>query len=337
MDGLGGIYVAGLVIAALILLVVGVVGVLVLTASARAVRSAGPAEPPPTARARTVSTGLAVLAFAIAASPIVLTLIVPALFGPAALPSDTGFVALVALALGGLSVSAAWLTRHPAARAASGGLLVAVIVAPALIQLWVTSQTIAFATQYRANQEASELRATRYADIIDGPSVGEIVAAVGQVGAWRPVNGSVYPYLRSDEWLGSQAPIADLSGRSARFVLYVQCWVDGDPGEIYASVYEPEQGILWSARLGRCDGTMQVVVSDVIALPRWTADRIAAARSRDQDLLGVTASPIATGEPMVGGHDSAVRWVAYVSADPPTPNDALTDAVTNAAGSFVIR
>lgn len=336
MDGLGGIYAAALVVAAVVLVAICVVGAAVVSIGARAARRAGPDAPGPGRTARLLSTGLMFVAAAIAVAPLAVTLIERARLGPDAIPGDTELVATVALALGALSIAAAWLFRHRAALSATRGLLVAAIAVPMAIQLWVISQTIAFADRHRAAQEAAELRAVRYADLIDGPAVGEVVAAVGNVGSWRAMGGFLYPGLRFDEWLPTQAPVADLSGRTVRLVVFVQCWVEGDRGTIEVSGIDYDRGQFWSARSGVCDGTMQVVVSDAIELPDWPPDRITAARSRDRDLIAVSAMPVMSGGGRVTA-DYAVRSVVFISPEPATPVDDLTGAVIAASGSFEIR
>ncbi|HEX7951312.1 MAG TPA: hypothetical protein VF494_13255 [Candidatus Limnocylindrales bacterium] len=336
MDGLGGIYAAALVVAALILVAICVVGAAVLSIGARAARRGGPDAPGPGRTARQLSTGLMVVAAAIAVAPLAVTLIERARLGPDAVPGDTELVATGALALGALSIAAARLLRHRAAVAATRGLLVAAFAVPVAIQLWVISQTIAFADRHRAAQEAAELRAVRYADLIDGPAVGEVVAAVGNVGSWRAVSGSLYPQLRYDEWLPTQLPVADLSGRTVRIAVYVQCWVEGDRGTIEVSAIDYDRGQFWSARSGACDGTMQAVVSGAMELRAWPADRLDAARSRDRDLIAVSVSPIRSGGARLTG-EYAVRSVVFISPEPATPVDDLTSAVITAAGSFEIR
>ena len=337
MGGLGAIYFAALVIAAAILLVVCVVGLAILRSAARAVERAGPDRPPPSLKARRVSTGLVVIAALIAISPLAAMLLIQVLLGPDALPSDTGFVALVALALGALSIAAARLLRHgPAVLLGTVGPLVLAIVAPAVIQLWVTTQTVSFAMQHRASQEQAEQRAFRYADLIDGPSAGELVDAVANAGSWHAISGGVHPFLRSDEWTRNQSPVADLSGRTVRFAVFVQCWIEDDPGTIDVSGIDFDRGLFWGVRSGACNGTMQVLVSGPVVLPDWPQDRLAAARARDRDLVSVSATPLTTDGTRATG-EYAVRYVVFISADPATPVGELTRAVAEAAGTFEIR
>ena len=335
MGYLGAIYLTGLIVATVIVVVVCVVGGLILAKALRAIHAAGPDAQPPSRTARVISTALAIGATAIAASPIVATL-ASAPLGPDALPSDTGTVAAIAAGLGVLSVSAAWLERLGPARHAAGGLLIVVVLVPAAIQVWVTSQTVAYATAYQDRQDAAERRAIRYADLADGPTAGEIVAAVGNVGSWRALSGDTYPHVRYEEWLRDQGPVADLSGRTVRLAVLGQCWIDGDPGEFVVGVTTFDDQPSLDARFGRCDGSLQVWVSDAVALPAWPSDRLTQARDRDRDLLGVVVLPDpVTG--LTGEIETAVRYVVYISPDPASPVAALVDAVRSAAGSFDIR
>ena len=336
MTGLGAIYYAGLMVAAAIVLVIVLVGGFVLWLAARAVRATGPHVPPPSQAERRVSAGLVVIAAMISVSPLSAAILARMLVGADAAPRDTTMVALIVTALGTLSVAAAWQLRHRAALSYVAGLLVVVIMVPAAIQIWMTSQTIAFAANYRAAQELAGRRAARYADMIDGPSVGEIVAAVGEVGSWRAVAGGFQPFVRSDEWTGSQGPVADLSGRTVRLAVFVQCWIEGDRGEVQVDVTDYDLGSLWSTRFGRCDGTMQELVSDPVKLAAWPEGRLAAARAHERDLIAVGAMPVTADGARPAG-EYAVRSIIFVSIDPATSVDALTASVTAAAGSFDIR
>jgi hypothetical protein len=336
VSDLGAFYASGLLVAGGILIAVFVLGGLVLWLAARAVRTAGEEGPPPTRFTQSVSTGLAVAAGAAAAAPAIAAVTAATLVGPEAVMSGTELVAVIALGLGILSIGAARILRHPEARAAVGVLLVVVIVIPAVIQVWATAQIVDAAVRYRTNAEQVQRRAVRYADLADGPSVGELVAAVGTVGSWRAVTGYAHPYLRYDEWIGDQGPVADLAGRTVHVSILAQCWVEGDPGELYATVTDYDGGLDQTARFGRCDGTMQVLVMGSIELPLWSTDRVAAARRHDRYLLGVLVQPVAAGRDGLPG-ENAIRFVVFVSPDPATPADDLTEAVTAAAGSFEIR
>lgn len=341
MGDLAGVYQAALLILGAILLSIALGGGFALFVAARAVRRAEPARASPPAWVGAASLVLVVAAAGITLAPLAVAVLAPTLYGSDSLPSDTGTVVVIMFALGVLSVSAARLLRHGAALGNAAALLVAVLLVPAAIQVWVTTEMVQTGTRHAASEAELRVRTDRFADLINGPSVGEIVAAVGSVGTWRPMGGGLEPALISDEWRPDQRPVADLTGRQARFAVLAQCWVKNDPGGLSLTVHDFASGTMLNTQFGRCDGTLQTFVTDPIQLPEWSDQRLAEARASERDLLAVTASaatsrgarPVAE----IGEVAAALRYVVFVSAEPATPSSELTDAVTEAAGSFTIR
>lgn len=332
--GLGAAFAMGLAIGLVILGGIALGTGFLLHRGIGAIASAGPGPARPTPSRVWISRLAVVSAAAFASAPAVAAAVVASTVGPDAVPAGTEALALIAIAMGLVSVAAAWTSRHvPSIDLATALLLAAVL--PGVIPAWTTTQVLDAAAVARTAQEYRD----RYADLADGPSVGEIVAAVGEVGSWQAIGGAMNPFVRSDEWVGNQQPLVELAGRPVRLVLLGQCRVEGAAGELLVAVqmrsgdgenYDP----VFEMRVGPCDGTVRVAVSDVRVLPDWSSGATKQALAGDWLLLGFTGVELSEGSPT---GERASRWLVYVSPDPTTSEDELLASVAAAAGTFDVR
>jgi hypothetical protein len=214
-----------------------------------------------------------------------------------------------------------------------GVVMIAVPLLSLGLPLWASSS---FAGQ-QARQQASQAEFAaerthfeeRFAEILQGPTVEELAARVGDVGGWRLLGGGVTPIERGDRRLDRQDALTDLGGSRVRFALVAQCTADFDGGELLGATTifgrreadgEPLDSWSLESPAVPCDGGLHVAVSETVVLPEWDAATLAGA-GRDW-LLVMTYVVIHDATPATGARsgliypDSGERWLVFVAPEP---------------------
>jgi hypothetical protein len=265
---------------------------------------------------------------------------------PAALTFSSGSPASVDVTFSTIAIGIGLV--EAAAAFAAFGLLhrplgMAMLIIPLLsvsMPLWVSSS--------RAEQQAHLARSEaqmaaerahfeeRFAEILQGPTVEELAAQVGDVGDWRLLGGGVTPMERGDRQLDRQEVLTDLGGAGVRFALVAQCTADFDGGELVGATTvfglrraggEPLDANSLESPVVPCDGRLHLEVSDAVALPAWDAATLAGA-GRDWALVMSyvvvdATAPVASRRSEMIYPDSGVRWLIFVAPEPAPSADPL--------------
>jgi hypothetical protein len=327
--GLGGVYAAFYAVALLVLAIPFLVGGVVLLVAVSAIRELPPDAPQSTTASRRLAGGAAILAAAAAIMPVVASVSVTSRYGSDQLMSESGVVVGFCLAIGVVSATAAWISRELPGRPLAVALLLVALV-PTVIPIWTSSQIASSAANRAAADEWQEQPVeTWHSDLVNGPTAGEVLSAVGTVGSWQPIWGGVHPYVRPDDYQPDQTAVLALADRSVRLVVLGQCQVFGWPGMLSIRLIILD-GPEWNERFGKCDGTVQWVISDPIRLPAWRDGVAQSVREGSKFLIfgNVQGVPDESGE---AWEDHAERFVVYISSDPATPIEPLRDAVVENA------
>jgi hypothetical protein len=223
---------------------------------------------------------------------------------------------------------------------------VVMLVMPLLslsLPLWASGQMAAY--QGRLADQAARLadqaaeRAhfeERFAEILQGPTIEEVAAEVGDIDGWRLLGGGVTPMYRGDNHLDRQETLTDLAGSAVRFALVAQCTADFDGGELLGATTvfgrreangDPQDSRSLESPVIPCDGQVHVDVSDAVVLPAWDAVTLAGA-GRDWELVMtyvvIRADPSVAGERSESTYaDYGARWIMFVTPEPAPPAQPL--------------
>jgi hypothetical protein len=185
----------------------------------------------------------------------------------------------------------------------------------------------------------------RFAEILQGPTVEELAAQVGDVGDWRLLGGGVTPTQRGGKVLDRQEALSDLGGSPVRFALVAQCTADFDGGELLGATTifgrreangEPLDSRSLESPVVPCDGQLHLAVSEAVVLPEWDAATLAGA-GRDW-LLVMTfvviqdAWPVRSPRSGLIYPESGERWLMFVAPEPvPSVEPLLTELAAHLA------
>jgi hypothetical protein len=288
-----------------------------------------PARSPPSLQSRLI-TGVAAAAV---------------LFGwmaPAALTFRTGSAlsldatfSAIAIGIGLVGAATAFAAKDLLARPLGVVMLVMPLLSLSL-PLWASGQMAA--AQGRQADFAAE-RAhfeERFAEILQGPTIEEVAAEVGDIDGWRLLGGGVTPMYRGDNRLNRQEALTDLGGSAVRFALAAQCTADFDGGELLGATTvfgrrqangDPQDSWSLESPVVPCDGQLHVDVSDAVVLPAWDAMTLAGA-GREWELVMTyvvvrAAAPVATRRSELTYPDTGVRWIVFVTPEPAPPAEPL--------------
>jgi len=282
----------------------------------------------------------------VAAGAVLLVWMVPAAltFSSGSAPSLDGTVATMAIGIGLVEAACVFAASTLLDRP----LGVAMLVIPLLslgLPLWASSSIAG--QQARQADYASE-RAhfeERFAEILQGPTVEDLAAQVGDVGGWRLLAGEVTPMQRGDRTLRRQEALTDLGGSSVRFALVAQCTADFDGGELLGATTvfgrrqangDPLDSWSLDSPVMPCDGELHVAVSEAVELPDWDAATLAGAE-RDWDLVMAyvvirDAPPVASPRSGRIYPESGQRWLMFVATEPvPSVEPLLTTLASRLA------
>jgi hypothetical protein len=226
-----------------------------------------------------------------------------------------------------------------------GVVMIAIPLLSLGLPLWASS-SIAEQQARQAGQQARQAEYAaerahmeeRFAEILQGPTVEELAAQVGDVGRWRLLGGGVTPTERGDRGLDRQDALTDLGGLRVRFALVAQCTADFDRGELLGATTifgrreangEPLDSRSLESPVVPCDGRLHLAVSEAVVLPEWDAATLAGA-GRDW-LLVMTYAVIREAPPVTRPRseliypDSGARWLVFVASEPvPSVEPLLT-------------
>jgi hypothetical protein len=180
----------------------------------------------------------------------------------------------------------------------------------------------------------------RFAEILQGPTIEEVAAGVGDLGGWRLLAGGVTPMQRGSTHLDRQDSLTDLGGSVVRFALVGQCTADFDRGQLVGATTvfglrqangDPLDSWSLESPVVPCDGSLHMDVSDAVSLPAWDAATLAGA-GRDWELV-MTYAVVGQAQPVVNQRpesifgDSGERWLVFVAPEPTPPSEPLLATV----------
>jgi hypothetical protein len=336
--GLFAVYAAAIAVGELVLAGVVIVPAALLLAAV-SIQSQSVTERMPASLRHGALTG-------VAAGAVLLVWMVPAAltFSSGSAPSLDGTVATIAIGIGLVEAACVFAASTLLDRP----LGVAMLVIPLLslgLPLWASSSIAG--QQARQADYASE-RAhfeERFAEILQGPTVEDLAAQVGDVGGWRLLYGEVTPMQRGDRTLRRQEALTDLGGSSVRFALVAQCTADFDGGELLGATTifgrrqangDPLDSWSLDSPVMPCDGELHVAVSEAVELPDWDAATLAGA-GRDWELVMAyvvirDAPPVASPRSGRIYPESGQRWLMFVAPEPvPSVEPLLTTLASRLA------
>ena len=233
-----------------------------------------------------------------------------------------------------LCVTSTWASRYLPGQALAVGLLLVAVFGSG-IAAWETSSTIDDMNRRAAFAAERQRYEDRFAPIHSGPSAGEVKDAVGTVGTWQPITGGTFPERMDDDWpYGAKDGLADLGGRTVRFAVVGQCWVEAGAGELHPVVW------LAVARDARhdlrrdeltvptlpCDGEVHAVTVVPVQLADFF-DVASPLTERQEWLTGAAGVSITNLPSGMDGAEHAARWLLFVSPEPTSDVAELRAAV----------
>ena len=287
---------------------------------------------PASLRRRLVSGGAATTILLCWLAPAALT------FGGSVASIDRTF-AFIGIGLGIVNAAAAYASRDLLGRPLGVAMLSVSLVTVVL----PVAEASAFADAQNRRAAFAEARRhyeARFAQILNGPTIADVAAAVGDVGAWRLLGGGIAPIEDADERFEQREGLFDLAGQSVRFALVAQCTADFDGAQLTggASLFgrRDSNGNTDEYRnvdfpLVPCDGQLHVAQSEAVDLPEWDAATLAGVRSGSWEVVWffplVTGSrpPSREASPFA---DYGERWLLFAAPEPAPPIAPLLEAGT---------
>ena len=242
-------------------------------------------------------------------------------------------VLLLHLVTGFVFVAAAWTARQLGRRPLAIGLIAIALLGAALPAM----EAVSFAGDWARRQELvaqQEAFDALYAPIRNGPSAARAGEVIGTVGSWRPVMGGVWPNVHTDSWPEDANDLfLELTGRTVRFTIVGQCWLDGIAGAMtveawFAQTRDPN-GDVRKINLDidpvPCDGELHAITSAAVGVPTWFDTSGHPADRYEWMLASAYAS---AANPAPGASiERAERWLMFVSPEPASSIDELVAAV----------
>ncbi len=208
------------------------------------------------------------------------------------------------------------------------------------LPLWVSSSIAESQGRQAAYAAAQAHFEERFAEVLQGPTIEEVAAGVGDVGGWRLMGGGVSPMQRGTNRLDRQETLTDLGGSRVRFALVAQCTADFDRGQLVGATTvfgrrqangDPLDSWSLESPVMPCDGRLHVDVSEAVGLPAWDAATLAGV-GRDWVLV-MAYVVVGAGGPVPSGlagsmfGNSGERWLVFVAPEPTPPVEPLLAAV----------
>ena len=220
---------------------------------------------------------------------------------------------------------------------------IAMLIAPLLSMVLPLSASSSIAESQRRQEAYAAGQAhfeERFAEILQGPTIEEVAASVGDAGGWRLMGGGVSPMQRGTNRLDRQETLTDLGGSRVRFALVAQCTADFDRGQLVGATTvfgrrqangDPLDSWSLESPVMPCDGQLHVDVSDAVVLPLWDAATLAGV-GRDW-ILVMAYVVVGAGQPIPSGlagsnfGNYGERWLVFVAPEPTPPVESLLATV----------